>query len=124
MATFIGYNTQQAYKKFTLVDQQLVIRDLLNAFNIKQGELPGRPQYGSPIWAMIFEQMTPDVQQNIRQSCIDIIKQDPRLSLQTINVFPFDNGMLMEIEVQFLPNTDVELLQVFFDGNTGVAVQV
>jgi hypothetical protein len=30
----------------------------------------------------------------------------------------------MEIEVQFLPNTDVAFLRVFFDANTGVAGQV
>jgi hypothetical protein len=47
MATFIGYSTINQYKKFTLTDGELVKRDLLNAFNIRQGTLPGRPDYGS-----------------------------------------------------------------------------
>jgi len=37
MSTFIGFNTQNQYKKFTLVDTELIKRDLLNAFNITQG---------------------------------------------------------------------------------------
>ena len=41
MPTFIGFNTINQNKKFTLVDFELIKRDLLNAFNIRQGELVG-----------------------------------------------------------------------------------
>jgi hypothetical protein len=47
MTTFIGFNTINQNKKFTLTDFALIQRDLLNAFNIRQGELPGRPGYGT-----------------------------------------------------------------------------
>jgi hypothetical protein len=43
MATFIGFNTVDQFKKFTLTDFELIKRDLINALNIRQGELPGRP---------------------------------------------------------------------------------
>jgi len=46
MPTFIGFNTQDQFFKFTLTDFELIKRDLSNAFNIQQGELPGRPGYG------------------------------------------------------------------------------
>ena len=55
MTTFVGFNTQNQYKKFTLVDFELVKRDLLNAFNIRQGQLPGRPEYGTVLWNYLFE---------------------------------------------------------------------
>ena len=42
MTTFIGFNTIDQPKKFTLTDFDLVKRDLLNAFNIQQGQLVGR----------------------------------------------------------------------------------
>ena len=51
MPTFIGFNTINQNKKFTLVDFDLIKIDLLNAFNIRQGELPGRPAYGTIITA-------------------------------------------------------------------------
>ena len=43
MPTFIGFSTIDQNKKFTAVDFDLIKIDLLNAFNIRQGELPGRP---------------------------------------------------------------------------------
>ena len=55
MTTFIGFNTIDQYKKFTLTDFPLIQRDLLNAFNIRQGELPGRPGYGTTIWVFLLE---------------------------------------------------------------------
>ena len=58
MTTFIGYNTIDQYKKFTLVDFELIKRDLLNAFNIQQGQLVGRPGYGTVIWNYVFENQT------------------------------------------------------------------
>jgi hypothetical protein len=47
MSTFIGFSTIDRNKTFTLVDFPLIKRDLLNAFNIRQGEIAGRPQYGT-----------------------------------------------------------------------------
>ena len=55
MPTFIGFNTQDQYKKFTLLDEALVKRDLLNGLNIRQGQLPGRPQFGTTLWDNLFE---------------------------------------------------------------------
>ena len=40
---------------------------------------------------------------------------DPRVYLSDVNVYPQENGVLIELEVQFVPNTDAELLSVFFD---------
>ena len=55
MTTFVGFNTINQNKKFTLIDTELIKRDLLNAFNIRQGELVGRPGYGTVIWDYVFE---------------------------------------------------------------------
>ena len=55
MTTFIGFNTIDQPKKFTLTDFALVKRDLLNAFNIRPGELVGRPTYGTNLWDYVFD---------------------------------------------------------------------
>ena len=44
MATFVGYNSINQYKRFVLTDLALIKRDLLNYFNIRQGEKVGRPE--------------------------------------------------------------------------------
>ena len=61
MTTFIGFNTINQFKKFTLTDFDLIQRDLLNAFSIRQGELPGRPGYGTTLYDDIRKLYLPNL---------------------------------------------------------------
>ena len=115
MATFIGFNTQNQYKKFTLTDTELIKRDLLNAFNILQGQLPGRPTYGTTLWNILFENQTQATITAILAEIQRVAGGDPRLNITDANIYPQENGVLIEIELQFVPNADAELLSVFFD---------
>ena len=115
MPTFIGFNTIDQFKKFTLTDFELIKRDLLNAFNIRQGELPGRPSYGSALWDFVFEPQTDSTQRLILQEVQRIVGGDPRLFVSNINAYPQENGILIELQVSVVPSTDSERLSVFFD---------
>lgn len=115
MPTFIGFNTQGQNKKFTLTDFELVKRDLSNAFNIRQGELPGRPGYGSNLWAYLFESQTSQNQQLILQEINRIAAGDPRIQIVDTTLFSQDNGMRVEIELRIVPSTTAERLSIFFD---------
>lgn len=115
MTTFIGFNTVDQYKKFTLVDFPLIKRDLINALNIQQGSVPGRPAYGTTIWSFVFEAQTPETQTGMINEMQRVIGGDPRLVLVSALPFPKDNGILMEIEVQVVGSTDAERLAIFFD---------
>jgi len=115
MATFIGFNTIGQNKKFTLTDFELIKRDLANALNIQQGELPGRPQYGTTIWSLIFENQTNSTIQGVLQELQRVCGGDPRIYLASAQVYPQDNGMLIEAEVQVVPSTTAERLSIFFD---------
>jgi phage baseplate assembly protein W len=113
--TFIGFNTQGQFKKFTLTGFELIKRDLLNAFNIRQGQLPGRPGYGTALWDMLFEPQLEAVQQAIEREVQRVAGQDPRIYINSIQSFPQDNGILLEIELEIVPSTDAERLAIFFD---------
>ena len=115
MTTFVGFNTQNQYKKFTLVDFELVKRDLLNAFNIRQGQLPGRPGYGTVLWNYLFENQVDAVQQGIVNEVQRVAGGDPRIFISNINVYPQENGMLIELEIQTVGGVDAEILNVFFN---------
>jgi phage baseplate assembly protein W len=121
MPTFIGFNTQNQNKKFTLVDQELIKRDLLNAFNILQGQLPGRPAYGTILWDFLFENQDQTTMAAILREVQRVAAGDPRVAITDVNLFPQENGVLIEIEVQFVPNTDAQLLSVFFDQQQRIA---
>ena len=115
MPTFIGFNTQNQFKKFTLVDNELIKRDLLNAFNIIQGQLPGRPGYGTILWDLLFESQDQTTMSAILTEVQRVAGGDPRVYISNVNIYPQENGVLLEVEVQFVPNTDAQLLSVFFN---------
>jgi phage baseplate assembly protein W len=112
---FIGFNTQNQFKKFTLTDFELVKRDLLNAFNIRQGQLPGRPGYGTVLWDYLFEPQLEELQQAIEREIQRVAGGDPRIYISAIQTFPQNNGILIQIELTVVPSTDAERLSIFFD---------
>ena len=115
MATFIGFNTINQNKKFTLVDFELIKRDLLNAFNIRQGQLVGRPGYGTTIWDFVFENQLQETERALQAEIQRVAGGDPRLYISSIEVFPQQNGMLIQLEISVVPSTDAERLSIFFD---------
>ena len=118
MTTFIGFNTINQNKKFTLTDYDLIQRDLLNAFNIRQGELPGRPGYGTVLYDYVFENQVEQLQQQIRDEVQRVAGGDPRLIINDIQVFPQENGILIQLEITIVNTTNAEILSIFFDEQT------
>lgn len=113
--TFIGFNTQQQYKKFTLTGFELIKRDLLNAFNIRQGQLPGRPEYGTVIWEYLFEPQLEELQTQIVNEVQRVAGGDPRIYISDVQMYPQENGILIEIQLQVVSTTNSERLSLFFD---------
>jgi len=113
--TFVGFNTQNQVKKFTLTGFELIMRDLLNAFNIRQGQIPGRPGYGTVLWDYLFENQLEDVQAGIEREIQRVAGGDPRIYISDIQTYPQENGILIEIELQVVGTTNAERLSLFFD---------
>jgi phage baseplate assembly protein W len=124
MTTFIGFNTINQNKKFTLTDFDLIQRDLLNAFSIRQGELPGRPGYGTVLYDFLFENQIEQLQQDIRAEIQRVAGGDPRLTVSDIQVFPQDNGILIQLQITIVNTTNAEILSIFFDEQTRSASYV
>ncbi len=115
MTTFVGFNTINQFKKFTLTDFALIQRDLLNAFNIRQGELPGRPAYGTVMWDFVFENQIEELANNIRREIERVVSGDPRIQLTDVQIYPQENGILTQIAVTVVPSSNAEILSIFFD---------
>lgn len=118
MATFIGYSTIDKYKNYTITDFELIKQDLLNALNIRQGEIPGRPEVGTTIWGLIFEPQSPQTSQELTREIQRVVAQDPRISISNIDIFPQENGILVELEVETIAGQDAEFLNLFFNNQT------
>lgn len=115
MPTFIGFSTIDRNKKFTVTDFELIKIDLLNAFNIRQGELVGRPEYGTALWNYVFENQTQETERGITAEIQRVCGGDPRIQITAIEIFPQENGMLIQIALLVVPSSDAERLSIFFD---------
>lgn len=118
MTTFIGFNTQGQNKNFVLIDEQLVRRDLLNAFSIRQGEVVGRPGYGTTLWSYVFETQTQDTERAIFNEIQRVCGQDPRIFLNEAQLFPQQNGLLIQLAITIVPSTEAQLLNLFMNQST------
>lgn len=145
MATFFGFNTQNADaikpapqpqgtsgfisagattttgRKFRLTDRELVIKDFINAMNIPQGSKPGNPGYGTTVWQYIFEPNDTTTSAKIEEELIRLASLDPRLTLEQVNLYAIETGIVVEMQVSVSPFNDAQLLQVIFDQTTGSA---
>ena len=124
MPTFIGFNTINQNKKFTAVDFNLIKIDLLNAFNIRQGELVGRPGYGTVLWNYLFENQTQETQQLIYTEIQRVCAGDPRIYISGIQMFPQENGLLAQVGIAVVPSTNAQMLSIFFDQQQRTATYV
>lgn len=118
MTTFVGFNTIDQYKKFTLVDFELIKRDLLNAFNIQQGQIVGRPGYGTTIWDNVFENQTQETIRTITTEIERVAGGDPRIQISSLEVFPQQNGLLIQMEIAVIPGQTANLISVFLNQQT------
>jgi phage baseplate assembly protein W len=128
MATYLGFSTQNACNpkttnmsygsaggpggirkgiswgnKFSLTDAQLVIQNFINALNIRLGTKVGQPGYGTRLWDFIFEPNNLATQTEIENEIKRVASQDPRLELVELVIFPYENGILVEIQAAVLP---------------------
>ncbi len=124
MATFIGFNTQNQFKKFTLVDAPLIKQDLVNALQIRQGQLVGRPDIGTTLWDYVFESQDTTTQQGIINEIQRVVGQDPRISFVNANLYPQTNGLLVEVEIEYVSGSNTETLQLFFDQQSSTLYSV
>ena len=89
-----------------------------SAFNIRQGSLPGRPATGTLIWDFLFENQIEELQNNVIREIQRVVAQDPRVTVSNLQVFPQQNGILVQIDLSLVPSTDAERLSIFFNEQT------
>ena len=77
--------------------------------------MPGRPQVGTSLWDNLFENQNSEVNQSILNEIQRVAGLDPRMQLSDVQLFPQENGMLIQIELVVLPSTDAQRLSIFFD---------
>ena len=102
---FTGFSTisGDAGGDYVLHDIDLVNQDLYIAFNTMIGERVMRPDEGCAIWDYIEEQFTAVNQEQIIAEAVRICQLDTRLTVVNVNVSTTDNGISLEILLNYVP---------------------
>lgn len=115
MALYIGYSTIDQNKSVTLVDADLIKRDLINHFNIRRGEKLMNPNFGTIVWDSLFEPFTEQLKTAIIDDVTRIARYDPRLKVDQILVDQFEHGLLIELRLEYVDTNETETLKLIFD---------
>ena len=120
MSIYRGFNTiGRDFGPFKLKDNALVIRDFLNHLYIRKGEKIHNPEFGSIVWASIFEPLTPALKEAIRADIEKIASYDPRIRLvNRIIVQEYENGLRVDVQLSFSANNETTSLALQFDRET------
>lgn len=114
---FIGFSTQEMEGKrgWSVTDIQLIKRDLLNHFYTRKGERVMLPTFGTIIWDLLFEPFTDSVKGAIEADVRKVVKRDPRVALQGVNVSTSANGIKVAIELKYVPYDSIGTFSMEFD---------
>lgn len=116
--TYKGFTTRtDALKAY---DIDLAKQDLLNHFMTRKGERVMAPDFGTAIWNVIFDPLTPELQTYVKRECEAVVRQDIRFEYQGAEIIPVPNGFIVVIRLNYLPDNLVTDLQVEFDTNSGI----
>lgn len=97
---FRGYSSFDSIRPNTAIfDIELVKQDLLNHFHTSRGERVMRPNFGSTIWDLLFEPFDQELKDAVVADVQNVIDQEPRVILQTIDVIEFEHGLRINISV-------------------------
>lgn len=122
MAKFLGMSTvDKSRAPYTLVDDDLIKRDLINEFYTKRGERVMRPNFGSIIWEVLMDPETVELENIINEDIRKIINRDPRVSLLDIKTAVAEHTIRSEVQVAYISsgNEDVLYLRYTRDAQEG-----
>ena len=104
-----------------LYDHELIKQDILNQFNTRKGERLMNPEFGSIIWDLIYEPLTPNVKQQISSDIDRILNSDPRVIPTLVNIVEQDYGFLLEITLSYQGTDFSDSMILSFDKRVGLA---
>ena len=108
---------------YKLHDIALIKQDLINHFYVRQGERLMNPEYGCVIWNLLFEPLTPEVQNLILTNVNQIFNSEPRVQAGNIVVTPYDSGLQIECVLTYVLYNLQEKLQLSFDQDNGLTTR-
>lgn len=99
-------------------DLDLARQDLLNQFNTKFGERVMMPKFGTIIWDLLFDPLDANTTRQIKDDVVRIISEDPRWSIQTVDINEGINSIDIRVTVTYQPTDETITLPLTYDKGT------
>lgn len=115
---FKGFASPIVGKTNVLFDVDLVRQDLINHFNTRKGERVMDVDYGFIGWDLLFELDRPGNAQLLEADARNIVAQDPRLQLLSIEVQSVEYGYQILMALRYVQLETVEELSLTFDNRS------
>ncbi|AFC21682.1 base plate protein [Cronobacter phage vB_CsaM_GAP32] len=115
---FKGFSSPIVGKTKVLFDVELVKQDLMNHFNTRKGERVMDVDYGFIGWDLLFELDRPGNAQLLEADARNIVAQDPRLQLLSIQVQSVEYGYQVDMRLRYVQLETVEDLSLVFDNRS------
>ena len=122
---------QKAYRGFSTVNPEntsfqqfdigLIKQNLLNHFNIRQGEKLSNPAFGCIIWDALYEPLTNTLKDAITTNVTNIVNYDPRTRASSVQVSEYESGLQIECTITYKDYNISENLKMQFDKDIGLA---
>tara|TARA_B100000029_G_scaffold514447_1_gene617280 strand:- start:10988 stop:11461 length:474 start_codon:yes stop_codon:yes gene_type:complete len=125
--THSNYSTEKIYKGFSsnnpnavnnmLYDADLIKQDIYNHFMTAKGERVMLPNFGSIIWDYLYEPLDSETKSIVEEDAKRIVAADPRVELLNVEVIGFEQGIIVNIRLNILPQNMVEDMAITFNNN-------
>lgn len=125
--------SSQFYKGFSSVDEttantqlydfDLIKQDIINHFKTKKGERLMNPTFGSIIWDLLMEPLTPDVRNALKEDVNTICTYDPRVTPTQMDITEYESGFLLELTLVMNTTNESTNMRLAFDQSIGLRVQ-
>ena len=116
--TFKGFCSRADKRNFKLYDFEVAKQDLINRLSVRKGERVETPEFGTIIYADIFEPFTEDLKDAIVEDITANLNADPRIATEEILVTEADKGIAIQATITYVPLNITEKLRFDFDENS------
>ena len=116
--TYRGFSSSNPNaRNSVLYDADIIKQDIYNHFMTAKGERVMLPEFGSIIWNYLYEPLDEQTKEVIELDPKEIVGQDPRVSLVSVGVVGFENGIVVNVALRILPQNQVERMSIEFNVN-------
>jgi phage baseplate assembly protein W len=106
-----------------LYDFNLIKQNILNHFNTRKGSRLMNPTFGTIIWDVLMEPLTPQIRSALTKDIEEICNLDPRVYPTLINVNEYERGYLIEVSLSMKNTDQSSSMRMVFDQKIGLKLQ-